>query len=481
MLHKQKLLVAAVAGCLVAPSAFATNGYFAHGYGTKSKALAGAGVALPQDSLYSATNPAGGVWVGHRLDAGAALFSPHREFKATDVPAFPPGFPPPFQGSLPGFPLEPGKTKSDSNYFLIPTFGWNKMLSDDAAFGVAVYGNGGMNTDYDDDPVSAARGEAVDKFVSLATGQPVSGVCQPGVFCAGKSGVDLSQLFVNLSYSRKFANDKASWGAGLILAAQRFKAKGLAFFSPFTETAVKGGIPTKLTNNGYDWSYGAGLKIGAQGEVYPGVTLAASYQTKTWMTKFDDYKDLFANGGEFDIPPTATIGLAWKPAPQHTLLLDYQYIWYESVDAISNPNDLATRCSPLNPSGFNPSYCLGGSKGAGFGWENTGVIKVGWQFEYNPTWTFRLGYSHNDQPIPKSEVVFNTLAPGVVENHITAGFTQKLSKKNEWSLSAMYAPKTDIKGRNQFTGAPDGSIPAQDVTISMDQWEIEASFGFLWD
>ena len=352
------------------------------------------------------------------------------------------------------------------------------MLSDDAAFGVAVYGNGGMNTDFDDDPGGVARAEAVDKFVSLAQGQPVQGVCGPGVFCAGKSGVDLSQLFVNLSYSRKFADDKASWGAGLILAAQRFKAKGLAFFSPFTESAVLGGIPTKLTNNGYDWSFGAGLKFGLQGEVMPGLTLAGSYQTRTWMSKFKDYEDLFANGGEFDIPPTATIGLAWKPAPRHTLLADYQYIWFESVDAISNPNDLATRCSPFNPPGFNPNYCLGGSKGAGFGWENTGGIKLGWQFEYNPTWTFRLGYSHNNQPIPKSEVVFNTLAPGVVEDHITAGFTQRLTKKNEWSLSLMYAPKTKIKGSNQFTGSPD---PPQSTEISMSQWEIEASFGFIWD
>jgi long-chain fatty acid transport protein len=39
-------------------TASATNGYFAHGYSIKNKALAGAGTALPLDSLAASTNPA---------------------------------------------------------------------------------------------------------------------------------------------------------------------------------------------------------------------------------------------------------------------------------------------------------------------------------------------------------------------------------------------------------------------------------------
>ena len=42
----------------LATPARATNGYFAHGYGTHYKGIAGAGVALHLDSLASATNPA---------------------------------------------------------------------------------------------------------------------------------------------------------------------------------------------------------------------------------------------------------------------------------------------------------------------------------------------------------------------------------------------------------------------------------------
>ncbi len=55
-------------------SAEATNGYFQHGYGASSKALAGAGVALAMDSLAAATNPAAMVHVGERMDFEVGLF-----------------------------------------------------------------------------------------------------------------------------------------------------------------------------------------------------------------------------------------------------------------------------------------------------------------------------------------------------------------------------------------------------------------------
>ena len=75
-----------------------------------------------------------------------------------------------------------------------------------------------------------------------------------------------------------------------------------------------------------------------------------------------------------------------------------------------------------------------------------------------------------------------------MEDHFTAGLTQRLGKNNEWSLMLMYAPEKTIKGPNTFTGAaPDqlgpGSpaIPGQDLKISMKQFEVEASFGMSWD
>lgn len=51
--------LAALCAAALPQSALATNGYFSHGYGVKSQAIAGVGIALPQDGLTAATNPAG--------------------------------------------------------------------------------------------------------------------------------------------------------------------------------------------------------------------------------------------------------------------------------------------------------------------------------------------------------------------------------------------------------------------------------------
>ena len=428
----KRLLACAVAAGLAAPmSAFATNGYFSHGYSTKSNALAGAGVAMPEDAMAAATNPAGMVWVGQSMDIGAAVFSPHREYTVTGNPSGAPGT----------FGLMPGTVQSDTNYFLIPHFGVNWMLDADSSVGLSIYGNGGMNTDYPD----SANGGLGTFYGGMVPGANAG------------AGVDLMQLFVNGSYSRKI-NATSSWGVSLIAAYQRFKATGLAAFGAQGFSSD----PANLTDNGYANSTGFGAKIGWQGEVATGLTLGASYQSKMSMSKFDKYKGLFAEQGSFDIPSTATIGLAYKTTPSSTLVFDVQKIFYSDVNAIHNPllPNLATAQ-------------LGNDNGAGFGWEDMTVYKLGYQWSTSPDWTWRVGYSYGKQPIPSSEVLFNILAPGVIEQHFTFGFTNKLSPTSEWNFAAMYAPSKTVSGANPL------EVPGQQtIDLKMYEYQLEASYSW---
>jgi len=50
----------------LAGSAYATNGYFSHGYGMKAKGMAGASTALHDDAFGGANNPAAMVFAGNR-------------------------------------------------------------------------------------------------------------------------------------------------------------------------------------------------------------------------------------------------------------------------------------------------------------------------------------------------------------------------------------------------------------------------------
>jgi len=405
--------------------AFATNGYFAHGYSTKEKGMAGAGVAYSQDALASATNPAGMVKVGTRLDVGLAIFSPRREYTVEGNPTGQPGT----------FPLMPGTAESDNDYFAIPHFGYNKMISDVTAIGVSVYGSGGMNTEY--------------KGVASPMAMTVPGAS--GTFGGGTAGVDLKQLFINASLSHQVDKHHAI-GVSAVTAIQTFEAKGLQMFGQMSTDA------SKLTNNDADISTGIGIKVGWQGDAGP-IAFGASYQSQINMSLLEDYSGLFANGGEFNIPATATLGVAIKTSPTTTLVFDAQHIAYGDVDSIGN--------SVQNLMAYQDgSGRLGGENGAGFGWEDMTIYKFG--YEFGTSTKYRLGVSHAEQPITDGQNMFNILAPAVIETHYTAGFTTPLSDTSEFSLAAMYAPSNTITGPTGFD--------AQTVSLKMDQYELQASY-----
>ena len=419
-----------VAGLMATSTAFATNGYFGHGYSTKEKGLAGAGVAYSQDSLASATNPAGLVNVGNRFDIGIALFSPHREYEVKGMPSG-------MQGTM---PLSPGNYSSSNNAFAVPGVGINYMLNDTNAIGIAIYGNGGMNTEYNG--------------VQNAPGYP------DGTFYAGPTGVNLMQLFINATYATKITKQH-SLGISLIGVAQSFEAIGVQSFGGPLPIAPNGisSNPSALSNNGADRSYGVGAKIGWQGEVTDTFTIGASYQSKVDMSELDSYAGLFANGGDFDVPATGTIGVAVKTGTNQTLVVDVQKIYFGDVDSISNP-----MMNVMLPDG---SGALGGTNGAGFGWTDMTIVKVG--YEFGAVNKYRVGVSHGNNPIPDSEVMFNILAPAVMETHVTAGATFPFGKASEFNIAGMYAPSNTVSGANPLD-------PAQTIDITMEQYEIQVGY-----
>ena len=86
--------------------------------------------------------------------------------------------------------------------------------------------------------------------------------------------------------------------------------------------------------------------------------------------------------------------------------------------------------------------CLGGDNGAGFGWQNVNVWKIGVQYMLNDRWTLRAGYNHTDNPITPPNVTFNIIAPGVVQNQWSLGTTYRIDRDSEVTGSFMFARTT---------------------------------------
>jgi len=428
-------------GLMAASDANATNGYFSHGYSIKNKALAGAGVALPLDSLASSMNPAGITEVGTRVDLGISLFSPSRGYDVKGNPTNPADVPgcDPMTGAGCPFGLKKGNEDSDSKYFVIPSFGYNYMINDNSAVGIAVFGNGGMNTDYDTNTFN------VNPMLPNYKNKP--------------TGVDLMQLFIAPTYAYKFAG-KHSFGITPIIAVQFFEAQGVQVFGE----AGFSDDPNNISDNGHDSSFGYGARIGYLGQLTDKFSIGLSYQSEINMDEFDDYAGLFAEQGDFDIPQNFTVGFAFKPIPSVRFAFDWQRIYYSDIDSIANPM--------MNGSGTALNGPLGSNNGAGFGWDDMDVFKFGLEWERSAQWTYRFGYSFSDdQPIPDKEVMFNILAPGVIEKHATFGFTRTFANNNELDFAFMYAFNNDVEGPNPLD-------PAQKIKLEMNQWEV--SLGYSW-
>lgn len=390
---------------LVAPNAFATNGLFGLGYGARQNGIAGSGVAFPQDPLIAAINPAGVVFLDKQTEINLQYFSPSREYTIAD------------------FTVE-----SDSENFFIPSVGFSWPISSEASLGLAIYGNGGMNTDYasHDTPGGA------------------------GTFGGDHTGVNYAQIFTNLNYSRKFADGKASWGIGAVLNYSYIRMNGLKNFGGFSNNS------DNLTNQGYDHAFGIGLRLGVLGDIATGIRLGASYQTKIKNT-FDDYRGLFPHKGEFDIPANAQIGVA-ADIGSGVFTFDIQQIQYSESDAIGNTSR---------------TLMTGGKLGdnVGFGWDNMTIYKAGYTWSTNDKWTWRVGASYGEQPIPDSEVTFSILATGVIEQHFTAGFSKVLDNGKEVNVAFMYAPEKCVTGNHLLN-------PANSNEICMKQFSVDVGMSF---
>ena len=451
--------IAVVLGAAVSSSAFATNGYFTHGTGTKNKGMAGAGLATPEDSISIANNPAAAlVGVGH-LDVGAALFSPLRSYSSSASLA---------NGNGGAFTIGPNDIDSDRNYFVIPHVSYAWELSPESAIGVAFYGRGGMNTKWQGGTAS---------FDPDGPG-PAPVMTLDGTFGGGKAGVDLSQAFLDVAYARK-VSDQVVLGASLVAVIQSFEAYGVSTFAGFTETFAAPlltgggpGNPTNLSDNGHEFSTGFGAKVGIQANMSDTVSFAAMYQTEIGMSELDTYADLFAENGGFDIPANAKIGVTFQASDTMKISVDAEHIWYSDIASVGNAFANIFTCPTANNFATNfTTGCLGGSNGAGFGWDDMTVYKIGAEWNTGTDWTWRAGYSHGSQPIPETEVMFNILAPAVIEDHIAAGFTKKNSDGSELNFSFMYAFKGDQSGPNPFD-------PTQTLKIEMYQYEFELSYSW---
>ena len=468
-LSRKALALALAVGIALPSSVFATNGYFLIGFGAKSRGMGGVGVAYGQDGLAAGANPATMADVkidgAMRMDIGAELFVPKRAFNHNSA-------------TLESFPGVTGSVNhvSGANEFLIPSMGGIYKFNRKITIGMAAIG-AGANTRYD---------QSVPGIPTCRDGDTSGGTGSTGFNfnCLGSTTLGVNLIQMQMLPSAAYRINKNQYvGASLAIGVQTFRAYGLQSFGPAGLGYTNG---SDFTNKGNDWAYGSGVRFGWLGKFLDKrLSLGANYASRVYMTKFDKYKDLFAEQGDFDIPSHWALGLAFKATDKLTIAADYQKIYYSDIASVGNQGP-----NPADPSNFFPPGCvsisptentckLGLDNGMGFGWQDADVYKLGVSYDYNDEWTFRAGYNHADAPMPEDQIMFNFLAPAVVEDHVTLGASYRPNKNMEWTFNYVHAFENTISGPTAL--GPIGGLPVNgtngSATMHINTFGI--SFGFL--
>ena len=405
---KNTKLSFALAALMVPTISQATNGLFVIGHGTKSRAMGGVAIATPLDSLSGATNPATISSLDNRFDIGMDIFRPEVESQLGSVKAE-------SEASINGLGLD--------KIFFMPSLGFIYQLTDDLTFGFTMVAAGGGGTKF-----------TTNFYEAAAAGTPNTPTINETL------RVDLAVMQMNPTIAYQL-DDNNHVGVSLVIGVARFQATGLSLFDPFTQTQ---GTIDNFTNQGKDWTGGAGLRVGWLGE-YGDFSIGAEYTSEVNMDEFNRYTELFAEHGDLDIPASVGLGLSYKFTPDLLMAFDVIHTFYEDVRSVSNlgPNLAGNPNGPLG----SEDRRLGLPNGLGFGWEDQTVYKIGVEYVHSEKLILRAGWNYGETTINEArEIIFNLVSPATTEHHLTLGATYNLNPEMELNFSYIHAFSNELFG-----------------------------------
>ncbi|MBS0622361.1 MAG: outer membrane protein transport protein [Verrucomicrobia bacterium] len=260
-------------------SLWGMNGLYQIGYGAQGKGMGGVAVALPQDSLVVAINPAGLSCLCKRVDIGLDWL---KEEANTHL----------------------GKHIHSNQNFVFPELGLAAPLPCHLTGGLAFFRKGVLATDY---------------------GTPTPfGTSNPSFL------VDQYYFTPSLAWA---INSCHSVGVALNISYNRLEAHGLENLMNFSVH------PSDVTNRGVDAEWGFGVTIGWLGNFMDFLTLGVSYETKNWVEKFARYRGLAPKGGNFSTPSTFWLGAACFLSDCFVLSTDFGYHLWNTVPAYGNTSN----------------------------------------------------------------------------------------------------------------------------------------------
>ncbi len=499
MLYKKRLVALAVSAAVMAPfAAHATNGMNLEGYGPIATGMGGAAMAYDNGTAAVMNNPAtlGLMDEGNRFDVAVGVLGPNVETKTVA-------------------PVPAQTFSSEGDSYVMPAIGWARK-SDSLTYGIGVFAQGGMGTDYMPGPGSFLTGmaaqmgqtatgttaspetvtqlQAFDERSELGVGRIIAPLAyETGNLTVGGS---VDYVWANLDLQMLMAGQAmfAMMNNGT-LSGSMVDALGAAFGPPGT------GVVHDLYGGYFDFSddsdftgaaTGTGFagKLGFTFKLSPTLSLGATYHSKTNLDDLEGDATVtmavngdsgyFSTGApngtptdlfipltgtvkvvDFEWPSTYAVGVAYVPSERWMVVADVKRInWSETMENFT----LEFTADAVQSNGDFGGLTMRASMPQN--WDDQTVIQIGGAFKPTQNLTLRAGYNQASNPIPSDTL--NYLFPATIEQHYTAGFGYAFSDTNEVNFSLTYAP--EVTEVSQMTGL--------ETSHSQTNWQLMYSHSF---
>lgn len=448
-MNKNNTLRATVmaASLAAAGQAWATNGMLMEGYGPIGLSMGGAAQAYDNGTAAMMNNPAT-LQLGEngtRADIALGVLGPN--VTAMGV-------------------------KSGGTSYVMPAFGWVRK-NDQYSYGVGVFGQGGMGTEYAaSSPFGAGTGDARSE---LAVGRvifPVSMRVNEQLNVGATLDYSWASLDMKMLASPTQFDQMFQFGNGGMTLAQMDQAMGSSMNGNFARLDFSDSNKFTGQAKGSGWTGKLGLTFKPSSDI----TVGASYQLKTNLSDLSTG----ANGAsftlypvvnnmpdtnnpqvmqgkltvrDFQMPAVAAVGAAWQANPQVMLVADVKRIGWSSVMKSFN----MTFDSAMGPMNF----------GMPQNWKDQTVVSLGGAYKLDNAWTLRAGLSHSTNPVP--DAYAHPLFPAIVKNHYTGGFSYQIDKGMSLHAAVSHAPKVTVS-----SGFLQG-MPSQAITHSQTNYQLMLS------
>jgi long-chain fatty acid transport protein len=425
-------------------TATATNGMNMEGYGPVAAAMGGASMAYDNGSAAMMNNPAtiGLMDEGGRLDLFFGFLGPDVQSERDGMTA-----------------------KSSGTAYYMPALGYVRK-HDGLAYGLGLYGQGGMGTEYG---TGSFLGAGLENRTELSVGRiiaPLSYDVNDRLVLGGSvdfvwAGLDLRMAMNGAQFTDLVTTQQGGAASGSLIGAYNAAPIDELHYAYFDYS-------NHNRFSGKARGYGAAGKIGATFKVDDRLTLGASYHSKTRLgdMKTDEARILMAvdadfGGGsqryeipvsgsirvkDFQWPSTWAVGAAFQATDRLLLVGDIKRInWADTMEQFRMVFTADSHQTDPLAAGF-----AGLELDAALfqRWEDQTVYQVGGAYQMNRQLILRAGFNYASNPVP--DQYLNALFPAIVERHVTAGFGYGFNEAQSIDFSLQHA--TEVTATNPNTG-----------------------------